>query len=127
MNTDTFLLGLVLGLIMLLALNAVYFFDWMGLLRGLLALIAPGKTFQEVEADRNMRKTARYKAHRRRWRLRFLLVPAVFAVCDVAISFAARQLLIGWFGSLVVSVIVYEALSRREKKEWNSGVDPTKK
>ena len=117
MNTDTMLFGLILGIFMLLVLNWIYFFDWMLLIGGIVALIAPARKIKEVEDAHKLQKNKDMISHKRKWKLRFLLMPVAFAVVYLLLSFLTQQLLIAFFVGLVVVVTGYGVLLKWETKE----------
>ena len=83
--------GLFLGVLLVFCINWIYFFDWTGMLGWIYRRIAPDKPLKEFEDNRKLRKSKAYKGHLRKWKLIFLLVPALFAAVYLLFAFITKK------------------------------------
>ena len=102
---------------MLLRLNWVYFFNWMRLIGWFVSLISPGKAIKEIEDEKKLWQDVNFKKHMRKWKLRFLIVPIVFAIIFLLLSISTKQLLASYFGGLFAVVVAYGIVSKYEMTE----------
>ena len=116
MDYDAMLLGLVLGVLMLLFLNWVYFFNWYQLIGWIVSLLNPKLTVKEIEDERNKRRSESYKKYLQKWRIRFLLVVVAFSLVYLMICFLTQGLLAAYFSGLLAALIAYGILAKKESK-----------
>lgn len=117
MSINDITFGLILGVLMCLGLNWIYFADWMGFLRTLAHLMYPKKVIKEFEDERNLRQTKDFKAHQRKWKMRFLIVPVIYAVSYLVFALVTHQIILAFFFGVIVALVSYEKLGHKEKKE----------
>ncbi len=117
MNNESMSFGLILSVFLLLCLNWIYFFNWLGLIGWIVSVIAPTKKVKEIEDERLFRKTKVFKKHQRKWKLRFFIAPVSFAVIYLVLSYITKHIIVSYFGSMFIIIAVYRMLVKYETKE----------
>lgn len=117
MSMDDITFGLTLGVLLHFGINWVYFFDCNKLIGKLLRLMAPNKVFKEIEDERILREKKEFKAHQRKWKIRFLIVPVIYAVSYLVFALVTHQIILAFFFGVIVALVAYEILGRKETRE----------
>lgn len=117
MNYQMIIYCIILSLVMFLALNWIYFFDWVGLIGKLVKIIAPQKKVREIELNQKLREHEKFKMHIKKWKKIFLIHPVSFTMVFLILIFAIRKMLIAYFCGLIVILIEYGILCNKEKNE----------
>lgn len=66
------------------------------------------------------RKSTEFKAHRKKWTIRYLLISLAYTASFFIILFAAKELIFAFFGGFFIYTIVFAIAEKREIKELNS-------
>lgn len=117
MDFDIFCFIIVSGSLLFIALNWVYFHDWMRFVGFFLKIIAPNKPNQQIEKEKFIRSHPIFKNHQRKWKKKFLTTPLVFDVVFAVLSFFLKNLLTAFFFGAIAATFLYSALEKREKCE----------
>jgi uncharacterized membrane protein len=79
--------------------------------------MAPNKVIKEIEDERILREKKEFKAHQRKWKIRFLIVPVIYAVSYLVFALVTHQIILAFFFGVIVALVAYEKLGRKEEKE----------
>lgn len=117
MDFQAFSFIILWGSLLFLTLNWVYFYDWMRFIGFFLKIIAPNVTNKDIEKEKFIRNHPHFKAHQRKWKKKFLIVPFIFDVVFAVLTFLLNNLLAAFFLGAIAATFFYNALCKKEKRE----------
>lgn len=106
----------VFSFFVILILNWIYFFNWIGLIGKLVYLINPEYTGKEFEENRRITKHKEYRKHQRKWNLIFLCVPFTFSVLFLICAVLIKKAVLAYFLTFLVIIVCYFFLTKHENK-----------
>ncbi|MBP3435076.1 MAG: hypothetical protein J6K62_01940 [Clostridia bacterium] len=131
---ELYLMILLLGSFPMCALSFIDFIDVTGLLEKLMNLMLGKRreawwqstnpnirrNIEQFKENARLQKSAEYKAHKKKWRRWFLLIPAAyFVVCTILFPVLPNKYLVFCLG-LTAGFITYGVLHKRESAQRKS-------
>lgn len=108
-----FILILILGITICIALAYIFFVDFLKLLLKFPFLNEP-KGYNDYK---KLRESDKYKHHKKKWRRIFILLSIVYATSYIIISIVFQNILFGFFAAVIALTISYGIASGKESKE----------
>lgn len=112
MDTFTFLLVLIFGIILGIIVSILPFVDFLSILLKIFPVNVPS----EFEEYRNFVNSNSYLTHKRKWKKIFILVSVVYSIIYCVIVILFDSILFGFYSALVGSAVYFGVTSNIEHK-----------
>jgi len=110
---DTFVLVLILGIVLGIIVSILPFVDFLSVL----IKIFPANVPSDLEEHKNFVSSNSYQIHKSKWKKIFILVSIVYSIVYCVITILFDNILLGFYGALVVSVVYFGITSNIEYKQ----------
>lgn len=117
MGFDDLSTALLISFLMTLAINWIYFFNWIGLIGKLVHLMNPKNTNKEIEENSKIVKQKAYITHQRKWKLIFLVIPFAFSCLLIVWVLLIKDFVVSYFLTFAIIIALYCILSKNERRE----------
>ena len=119
MDFDTTIFIIIMSLFLLIMLNIAYFIEASAIFEFFFKLLFPKKTTKEIEEDRRIRSNIKYKNHKKKWRLIFLINYPVYIIAWFMFIIVFGDLMVSYFGALIILCVSFGIFSKKETNAKN--------
>lgn len=114
-----FFIILIIGAVLSVAVVLTCFADWYFVLEKIMLFMFPHNpiTDKEILANREKRENPKYIANKKKWLLRSLTTPVVFALAYTVLYLIFTEMFITFLVALTASFIFLEIMVSRSKKD----------
>ena len=114
MDFESITIAIIAGLFILIGTNIIYFIEASAITEFFFKMLFPKRTTKEIEDNRRIRRNIKYKRHKRKWGLLYILNYPVFFVALFIFILLFKDVRLSYFGALFVFLISTEKFDRKE-------------